>query len=363
MKLTTALPVLLISSLLAACGGGANIGYNTTNSDDEDSTPTLKQAFTFTHNVIDAKYSDTLEKLISVSSSPSYTLNITDPDTGAETSIALNFTPTSLAISPDGKKAAVGHKNAITYINLETASAISTITGISFKVFDIALKNEGIAYVTLPNDLAWHYLYSIDLNTATIQNDSYNLYGGTHLALLPDQTALYTIDTALALIDIEKFDISSTIPSRLYDSPYNGDYDMGGADNNGIWLTEDGKYILTAGETMFKTSTNQSEDMEYEGSLSDNDEDTSTKLIHADHSQEVEEYIVIKDEGIVAGAASNYSIKTYTTPLLNLQAKLTIDNSNISGFPIVPTFVFFNSDGSSRYSIVEEGINTYFMTF
>lgn len=364
MKLTATLPALLISSLLTACGGGTHIGIVSTNSNDGISTPTLKLAFTFTHNVIDAKYSDSLEKLISVSSSPSYTLNITDPETGTETSLALNLTPTSLAISPDGKKAVVGHKNAVTYINLETASIISTVTSISFKVFDIALTNEGIVYASLPNDLAPHYLYSIDLKTGTIQYDSYNLYGGAHLALMPDQSAVYTIDTALTPIDIEKFDITNTVPTWLYDSPYNGDYDMGGFDNEGIWLTEDGKYILTAGETMFKTSSNQSDDLEYAASLSDDDEDTSTKLIHADHSQEIEEYVVIKDEGIVAGVASNYSIKTYTTPLLKLQAELTIDNSNIgSDFPVVPTFVFFNSDGSSRYSIVEEGINTYFMTF
>lgn len=103
--------------------------------------------------------------------------------------------------------------------------------------------------------------------------------------------------------------------------------------------------------------------MLYQRSLSDNDNDPNTLLIHADHSQAAGKFVVILDKGIT-GVGSEYSLKTYTMPTLNLiDEKLSSDltpTSN-SDTPVIPQFVFFNSDGTKRYVILQQGEGTYLL--
>ncbi|WP_162596619.1 hypothetical protein [Thiofilum flexile] len=63
--------------------------------------------------------------------------------------------------------------------------------------------------------------------------------------------------------DIEKYDIKAGTVTKLYDSPYHGDYEMCG----NLWFSEDGRRIFTACGNVFRASDIQSQDMTYNGSL------------------------------------------------------------------------------------------------
>jgi len=68
--------------------------------------------------VIDAEYSNQLDKIIMVSDRPSNQLHIYDPETREDTAINLDLAPTCVSVSPDGKYAVTGHNALIYYINL-----------------------------------------------------------------------------------------------------------------------------------------------------------------------------------------------------------------------------------------------------
>jgi hypothetical protein len=314
---------------------------------------------------VDAEYSDALERLITVSAAPDNTLTITNPTTGEQQAVPLSLAPTSLALSPDGKTAVVGHKHGVTHVNLQTASVLDFYDNIGFDVFDIALGANGIAYATPANNL-WGVLQSINLGTGQAQGSiNVRQISGSYVQIAPSLNALYVLDMGLpsTLTDLFKTNLANP-PVGLYDSPFNGDYDLGGSNAKGFWLTEDGAYILTAGETLFRTSTSKDQDMLYQRSVSDNDNDSTTTLLHADHSQEAGKFVVILDKGIT-GMSSDYRLKTYTAPQLALteEKKLSELDFDKSTDPVIPQFAFFNSDGTKRYAVLKQGAGTYLLTF
>ncbi|MGB3915939.1 MAG: WD40 repeat domain-containing protein [Thiothrix litoralis] len=397
------LPIFLMSSVLVACGGGtgASLSGVTTGTNASTSTSTSttttgsgstttdststttgsgasestngtttdstanSNTLSLTRNAVDAEYSDALERLITVSSSPDNALNIINPTTGEQQAVPLNLAPTSLAISPDGKTAVVGHSSGVTHINLQTASVLDFYDNIGFSVFDIALSGNGMAYATPASNALWGVLKAINLGTGEVKSSlSVVQMGGSYLQLAPNQNALYIYDKSTLPVDLIKTDTASP-PAGLYDSPYNGEYDIGGSSGKGLWLTEDGGYILTAGETLFSTATTQDQDMLYQRSLSDDDNDPNTRLLHADNSQEAAKFVVILDKGIT-GTGSEYSLKTYAMPTLNLLDEKPVSDlkpTSTSDDPVIPQFVFFNSDGTKRYAVLKQGTGTYLINF
>jgi hypothetical protein len=314
---------------------------------------------------VDAEYSDALERLITVSSSPDNALTIINPTTGEQQAVVLSLAPTSLALSPDSKTAVVGHKGGVTHINLQTASVLDFYDNIGFEVFDIALSANGIAYATPSNNLQWAHLKAINLGTGQVQTSvTVVQMSGSYLKFVANMNALYISDKGTNPVDLIKADTSISPPEGLYDSPFNGDYDIGGSSGKGLWLTEDGAYILTAGETLFRTSTSKDQDMLYQRSVSDNDNDSTTTLLHADHSQEAGKFVVILDKGIT-GMSSDYRLKTYTAPQLALteEKKLSELDFDKSTDPVIPQFAFFNGDGTKRYAVLKQGAGTYLLTF
>lgn len=311
-------------------------------------------------NAIDAAYSDELDKLITVSSQPRNALNIINPGSGRQKTVVLPLVPTSLAISADGETAVVGHNGAITHVDLIDTEILNFHDDLGFNVFDITLGNDGKAYATPPASVLWSYLYVIDLASGKVQEDSgtQRLFGGAHVQLVPSLKAVYTLDTGFAKNDLNRYDTSTAQPTWLYDSPYSGQYDVGAANSN-LWSTDDGMYLLTAGGSLFQTAAQAEADMLYQRTVADDDGKSATYLLHADHSQKAAKFVAIE------AAADSYRLKTYTTPLLNLDNSLALQGLSIDGSSVVvkPRFVFFNADGTERYSVLEQGGKSYLMGF
>lgn len=314
-----------------------------------------------TGNAVDAAYSDALDQLITVSSQPSNTLNIINPTSGRQQTIPLQLAPTSLAISADGKTAVVGHDDAVTHIDLVKAEILNFYGNVGFKVFDIALGNNGRAYLTPPASMTWSYLYAMDLATGAVQEDvaagNKRLFGGAHLQAIPSLKAVYTLDTSFATNDLNRYNISAAQPTWQYDSPYQGQYDVGATASN-LWATDDGMYLLTAGGTLFQTADQQTADMRFQRTVADDDNKVETYLVHADHSQKAAKFVAID-------SADGYSLKTYTMPLLNLDSRLSLKGLSVDGSsdPVKPQFVFFNAEGSERYAVLGQGSKSYLMAF
>lgn len=187
---------------------------------------------------------------------------------------------------PTAKQQVVGHNGALTHVDMERGEIENFYSKLGFNVFDVALGNDGKAYVTPPASMLWSYLYVIDLASGNVQEDSgtQRLFGGAHLQVVPSLKAVYTLDTGFASNDLNRYDTSTALPKWLHDSPYQGQYDVGGANSN-LWSTDDGMYLLTAGGSLFQTAAQQAADMRYQRSVADDDGKPATYLLHADHSQ------------------------------------------------------------------------------
>lgn len=95
------------------------------------------------------KYSTPLDRLITISSAPNV-LHIYDPLTTNDITVGLPKPPLGLAVSPDGKHAAVTHEGLLSSIDLSAASLIKSfpITGQPTSVF----MSDTSAMYTIPGN-------------------------------------------------------------------------------------------------------------------------------------------------------------------------------------------------------------------
>lgn len=217
------------------------------------------------HNIIDAEFNKTLDKIVMVGSYPANALYVYDVATGTEQQQLLNKPPTAVSISPDGLTAAVGHDALITVVDLATVGQAGApapiLLNVSADVFDLVLDSRGTVHA-FPRVDQWVQPHSIDIATNTEQLGS-TVRAGSHARLHPSTDFIYTADNDVTPWDIQKWDIASGVAIQLYDSPYHGEYDMCG----NLWFNESGTTIYTACGNTFASSTVEAQDMLYSGAL------------------------------------------------------------------------------------------------
>ncbi|OJT25650.1 hypothetical protein BO221_07260 [Archangium sp. Cb G35] len=211
------------------------------------------------HQVLDAEYSQTLDRLVMVSDNPN-ALYVYDPVTRTETAVALPKAPTSVSVGPDGLFAAVGHDALVSYVDLSTPTLLKTLP-LSIAVFDLVLAGNGYAYA-FPGKAPWEQagrIHCIQLSTGVVTLSSGDrLSSDTQARLHTRGTSIYAGRGIL-----KKYDISqgtarvSDASGSSTDHPACGD----------LWFSEDGSRIFTGCGNTFRASNAPSEDLTYAGSL------------------------------------------------------------------------------------------------
>lgn len=283
----------------------------------------------------DAEYSDALDKIVAVSSSPS-ALRLIDPTTGAIETVALSLPPLVVSVSPDGLFAAVGHDAWVSYVDLSTLQVVAELP-VSVTAVDIVLAGNGFVYV-LPREDQWARIHTINLGTGEETLSGGNqIYAGTLAKLHPTQQALYGADNGLSPSDIEKYDISGGNAVVSYDSPYHGDYDVCGD----LWITESGDRIYTRCGNTFRADPVRAQDMIYAGSVGD-------ALLWVDHTS------VTNVAAMIPGSTDTELRFIDNEFLTDLRvADLPTYTTNGIEYPTHGQFVFFRSDGSEAYVVAE----------
>ena len=304
------------------------------------------------NDMVDAEYAKATDLLVYVAADA--TLNIYHPDTKTLTSVQLSYTPTCVSVSPDGTKAAVGHDAHVTYVDLMAENVLTT-NDISCNALDIVLTNNGWTYV-FPNHYGWTHFSCINISTPnameTLQT-GHNIYGGTKGKLHPSGNYIYGADNGLSPADIEKYDIQDGTAQYLYDSPYHGDYYMGGD----LWFEENGERLFTRAGTVFKTSETQSMDMIYNGTIPlDGDYRSIAWLDQLDLKREI--YLVRQ----VAGWSNEPGppfVDIYDSDNLTHKIKIGLEKYAVANgvdytiYAACPYFVFANSNGTELYVITK----------
>lgn len=214
--------------------------------------------------VVDAEFSTALKKWVFVASEPKNALFIFNPLNGKQTVVELNLVPICVSISPDGLSAVVGHDAWISHVSLENGELIST-QGIPCKVGDIVYGERKMAYA-FPQVDQWVNIHQLDLTTGVYAQSTGTIRAGTMARLHPNGEWAYGADNGLSPSNIEKYNVSSDIVQDLYQSPYWGDYTMGG----NLWYSENGKKIFVRGGNAFQSTDEKSTDMIYVGAFSGN---------------------------------------------------------------------------------------------
>ena len=224
------------------------------------------------HNIVDAEYSDTLDRIVAISTHPA-ALHLIDARQGDETSLLLDRDPTAVSLSPDGLHAAVGHTGRLSVVDLSSLTITAHHT-VSADVFDIVHAGNGYAYA-FPESDQWVTIRSVELATG-VESSSMGLtiWERTKAKLHPAGLSVYGAINGLSPDDLERYDVSQGPASYAYDSAYHGDYDICGD----LWFSASGDLIFTRCGNIFVTSNQQQQDMVYDGSIG---VDPITHLSHA----------------------------------------------------------------------------------
>jgi hypothetical protein len=187
---------------------------------------------------LDAQYSLALDKIIMISSSPNQ-VHIYNPATSSDQTIPLSQTPLGLSLSPDGQHAAVMHNGLVSYVNLQSATVQTFVTGVATGA--IVLSTSTI-YI-FPAFGAGPLLIDLQSGGSTIAN----LLQTTAARLDPVMNAIYgvTNTSPATLFDIN---IASGISFLL--GPSSGGYPICG----NIWFSADGSRLFTGCGTVFHTA-------------------------------------------------------------------------------------------------------------
>lgn len=322
-----------------------------------DELPIAEQA-ALPHDIIDAEYSEAMDRIVMVSAYPSSALYMLDPATGNELSISLDKPPSSVSLSPDGLQAAVGHDALITVIDLPTLSndeAEKTVLNVSADVLDVVHGGNGYIYA-FPRRDQWESIRSVEIaaNRETTSR-SYSIYAGTVARLHPNGDRMYGADNGIYPSDIERYDLNSGTAEVSYDSPYHGEYAMCG----NLWMHEGGLHIYTACGNVFRASNTRSQDMLYNGRLQLFDRGGNSynpKIISLSHSQEIGRISLLEESELDCDSFGSgehcYTVfARYESSFLNLLDRWALAPMEVAGstYRQRGLFAFHSADGQNEY--------------
>ncbi|MBN1180899.1 MAG: hypothetical protein JXB49_01340 [Bacteroidales bacterium] len=310
---------------------------------------TNKTVLTF--DIIDAEYDNVHDKIICISNTPYSSLRLINPENFSNDSILLNYPPTCISISPDSKKAVIGHEGHVTYFDLESKTIIRTID-IAWNISDIVINNN--AWVYAFSDDEWG-AYRINLsNGITYSNDEHGLiYKGTRVKLHPSGEYIYAANNGLDPDDLEKYLVDQDTITYMYDSRYHGEYRIDGD----LWLTENGDRIISKTGYVFTTSELEDQDILYSGSL----EQTTRihSLCHSNIANRICAITMLVDDWYDWKIEDEVTrLDVYNGTGLNHLESIELDwfwkpdiNGGFLKYRPLGRFVFINSAGTSIYVI------------
>lgn len=230
--------------------------------------PLRQQALT--HDVVAAKYSRSLDRVVMVSGSPDNRLYLLTPSTGQEQSVALSRAPTSLTLSPDGSEAAVGHDGRVTWVKLATVGLPqpeSKQLDLSAKASGLALDNARHVYAMPAAPDQWTSIHTIDVDTNTEAAGAYSgkVYGGDSIVVRPDGRTLFTQFIHLSTRSVHEWSLQSGAPVFVgeTDPTAFGENLCGGP----LWLSNDGNRLVTACGLIINALPGSSKDGTYNATL------------------------------------------------------------------------------------------------
>ena len=222
---------------------------------------------TLDHDFVAAAYSRQLDALVVLSSRPTPALVVHELARGQSRRTTLLTTGTSLSLSPDGARAAVGHDAAITTVELipdQQGSMRVQRYPVGARVGALLLDGTRRVHFFDNQVQTFNRKSTLDLDTGqTSDAGNRSVFGIPFLAPHPGASRFYYADSINpGDIIVAAYGVGFE-PFQPVDSPYHGDYSICGR----VWLSPAGSRLYTAGGATFTASSDPAADMRYAGTL------------------------------------------------------------------------------------------------
>lgn len=236
------------------------VEINVSQGEDSGSDVTDGSAYELQFNVT-AKITDVPRQKLYVTDKSAkrlYVVDIADGET--KKYFEFEFMPERMTLSPDGKLLYVAlltqehssywwseeQNGYIAVFDLEKQSQVNLFE-IQTDPYDLVINDQNKLIVSSGSG-QWTNIYAFDAENGDFLGSS-SIYQGARLTLHPSGNYVFAADTNLTPSDFEKFDISGAGITSVGDSPYHGDFTIGGR----VWITPDGNYLISRGGHVFRT--------------------------------------------------------------------------------------------------------------
>ncbi|WP_418320824.1 YncE family protein [Piscinibacter sakaiensis] len=213
------------------------------------------------HDLVAAAYSRSQDTLLMVSRTPVAALHVVELATGRSRSMPLASAPTSVAVSPDGLHAAVGHDGAVSLVDLGTTASVRRIpvgTVVGSVVLDASARIHAFGAAS-----TWTPVFVVDTATGSVEPSVARIFGPGFPVLHPAGTRIYSADRDISPSDIFRVSLGANGVSAVKDSPYHGEYEICGQ----VWAGTLGARLYTACGNIFGSTEDVGLDMRYIGSF------------------------------------------------------------------------------------------------
>jgi len=303
-----------------------------------------------THKVTDAAYSKALDRVITVASDQS-ALYLLDPH-GTEASVMLPDVATSVGLDPSGLFAAVGYANAISLIDLGTATLLQTIPVLG-EIQQLALGNDhDFAFASLNGPIGDHArLLAMPFGTGTGSLAISGQVGAGRGRFRAANATLYVTANPgpFGGTGIEEYIFANGALEQLA-LPQGA----GGATCGDIWLSESAMRLFTRCGTAFVAS-NTSADLSSGGALA-HSQNFALVLRHLSDSSATGDISAVAsaDDFLFFPPADDRTLRRWTSGLTARDSvPFPTETAGTTVSPWLGRYVFYRSDGTERYVLLQ----------
>ncbi len=233
-----------------------------------DSPAAVNESQELPFKVREAKHVPGLDIIVMVSDSPTNAVYVYDIASNTTFKYPLTSEPKDLSVdlvSTQGR-IIVAHDYQVTQIDYNpdyAATPLITVHNTSVANPIAVVKNDHVYLVDRHDGFSKYSRFNLESSHETFLQDSM-LRSMSVFELHPSGHGIYFTSTAFSPQDISRTNINEErgidYPT---DSPYHGDYDIGGD----FWFSYDGTKLYTSSGSIFTLSNNPEEDMRYAGRL------------------------------------------------------------------------------------------------
>ncbi|WP_291048914.1 hypothetical protein [Hyphomonas sp.] len=163
----------------------------------------------------------------------------------------------SIAVSPNGHLAAIGHETSISVVDLSSYEIVWTLPAYGASA-NISIADDGYVYAVQSEGDIFRKVISI--SPSGLKSDLTSIFRGSQLKMHPSGEGLYSVDDrSFFPDDIRRISVSAGHFLGVRDSPYHGQYSFCG----NKWLAGDGRSILTACGVIVESSSDPATDMRF----------------------------------------------------------------------------------------------------